>query len=115
MLSDMDTSFQEVHALDEDVKILHSCDSCSYQSQYNQNLNRHKKAQHQLGDDHEVNHKTYVCDQCGKTYKTKYGLTLHIRSIHKGFSNFIARYVKGDLSQRTNYKHIIQVLKMRPT
>jgi len=90
--------------LDEDVKILHSCDSCSYQSQYRQNLNRHKKTQHQLGGDHEVNVKSYVCDQCGKTYKTKYGLTLHIKSIHQRIFKFQCQICQKGFSQSANYK-----------
>ena len=62
-----------------------SCELCSFSNKYKSNFNKHVKT-HQL-DPNSTNcdgKKLYVhvCSQCGKSYKTSYGLSLHTKNIH---------------------------------
>ena len=57
---------------------LTQCPICSYTTVRPSNLKRHMTT-HGIGSKPDV---TYVCDQCGSNFKSKYGLKLHTDSFH---------------------------------
>lgn len=66
--------------------LLYSCNMCRYQTAFQHNLNRHRDTVHQR--ENTTRSKTFVCDQCGKVYRSKFGLRIHIASIHQASYRF---------------------------
>lgn len=74
----MDDSFME-----QDVQNPQKCNLCSYTTRRTFNLNRHVEMKHTLTNVTVVKQDKFICENCGKGFKSKYGLTLHQNSFHK--------------------------------
>lgn len=62
----------------------HSCDKCSFVSRYMSSLRRHVRQRHcEIKATDKPDLHPYVCDQCGKKFKTKTGHKNHDESVHK--------------------------------
>ena len=73
----MDDSF-EIGGLDRSFDLnpsAHECSICDYKSIYKSNLKRHMKV-HVDSDDrgHEEQTDHHLCNDCGKTFKSRFGL-----------------------------------------
>ena len=90
--------------------ILHKCNDCSYASTRLYNVRRHRKNKHSSINQND-NNKTskeksmLVCEHCAKTFKTKSGLKLHVKTIHvKEFKHICIQCNKG-FNLTTQFKY----------
>ena len=85
VLQKMDESFQ-LRGLDESFAEKtpgdkYVCDICDYQTVHKSNLTRHQQTHWDAAETPELQH--FLCNVCGKRYKSRYGLSLHTKSIHE--------------------------------
>ncbi|KAJ8312668.1 hypothetical protein KUTeg_010168 [Tegillarca granosa] len=93
------------------------CTVCTYSTLCCSNFKRHLKT-HQPKMEDEVPVQ-YVCDQCGKQFVSRYGLTLHNRSIHKKTFKYMCETCGKGFNQKYQFsnhcrKHIRLSVKFCP-
>ena len=105
----LDRSF-EISPLEESRHLHHVCDHCSYstadKSNFNKHIRRHtakivavtdtatssfSKAKISNKDEHQGDTDTHLCQTCGKTFKSKFGLSLHIKNKHTCMQIYIGK------------------------
>ena len=64
---------------------LYECDDCVYETKMKSNLFRHLHTRHRQPNDEGKSEQTRheLCSTCGKLYKSKYGLSLHIKTVQE--------------------------------
>ena len=64
---------------------LYECDDCVYKTKVKSNLFRYLRTQHRQPNDEGKSEQTRheLCSTCGKLYKSKYGLSLHIKTVQE--------------------------------
>ncbi|XP_030765090.1 RE1-silencing transcription factor-like isoform X2 [Sitophilus oryzae] len=65
--------------LKEVQKKVHTCSTCSYQTQYMSKLSRHEKV-HLAPEERQM----FTCAHCNNKYRTKHGLQRHLKHDHVG-------------------------------
>lgn len=93
----------EIIPVDESTEIVQTqycCNVCQYSTIYRHNLTRHTKAKHPSKE--STSESTlpaimfeHMCHHCGKKYRSKFGLSTHIKSVHENTYRF-----KCDTCQR---------------
>lgn len=82
----MDESFElsglEESFVEETVNSTMACDKCQFSTKYGSSLKRHKTLKHTKETESQSS-KAFVCDQCGKEFKTMTGLRSHDKNKHK--------------------------------
>ena len=121
---ELDQSF-EISPLEESRHLHHVCDHCSYstadKSNFNKHIRRHtakivavtdtatssvskakisNKDEHQ-GDDSD----THLCQICGKTFKSKFGLSLHIKNKHTFSFKHQCKLCDKGFNQTVQYRY----------
>ena len=56
--------------------------ACNYETKYKTNINRHQKVHKEAATalSEEPSSRPHICSQCGKSCRSRYGLTLHEKS-----------------------------------
>jgi len=83
-LSAVEESFVEEEVVSAEM---YKCDVCCFTSKYKSSLTRHiynkhidlRKEKNSKAEDE----KTFICDQCGRNFRSRTGLRLHAQSIHE--------------------------------
>jgi hypothetical protein len=63
------------------LKTCHSCSICNYTSSRKSNFTRHLQV-HETDERLKKTKEIYICETCGKQFKSKFALKLHTESIH---------------------------------
>ena len=102
---ELDQSF-EISPLEESRHLYHVCDHCSHstadKSNFNKHIRRHtavtdtatssfSKAKISNKDEHQGDSDTHLCQTCGKTFKSKFGLSLYIKNKHTYMQIYIKK------------------------
>ncbi|VDI42195.1 Hypothetical predicted protein [Mytilus galloprovincialis] len=107
----MDESF-EIEGIDESLVTIEvetenqnefKCNVCQFSSNYKRNLTRRMDSKH-AAPAHEVTTKTQLCSICGKMYKTPYGLSLHVKTIHEKVFRYQCYVCQRGFATLWNYK-----------
>ena len=107
----MDESF-EIERIEEAVvaietePTLYECDDCVYKTKMKSNLFRHLRTRHRQPNDEGKSEQTRheLCSTCGKLYKSKYGLSLHIKSVHEKELKYHCNVCNKGFNTLWNYK-----------
>ena len=101
-LRGLDESFVEKTPGDKYV-----CDICDYQTVHKSNLTRHQKTHWDAPGTPELQH--FLCNVCGKGYKSRYGLSLHTKSIHENTFKYECAVCHKQSNTLWNHKgHVAQ-------
>ena len=87
---DLTTTSLDLSAIDDDgSRPLHFCEICSYNTAdkniFNRHLRRDATNKNELNITSTTGDKSKlstICEDCGKTFKSKFGLSLHQKNIH---------------------------------
>lgn len=93
----------------------HRCEFCAYRTTNKSNYNRHKRrhTSSQPATSTPLRHDAPVptspkqkqmCDQCGKAYDTKFGLTLHKKNKHEHSFKHICQMCNKGFNQTIQYR-----------
>lgn len=119
----MDESL-DLSGIEESVHVGHSC-SCGYYSRDKSNYNKHVKrckwalekctagpspststpAKKTATDKTQPERQQYICVACGKTYLSKYGLNLHVKSKHENKFKHKCTMCDKQFNQTIQYRY----------
>ena len=94
IIAEEDTSSEaaQVHGSSVGNKTTLRCDICNYTTKYKSNFKRHLKRHSTCVQLNTVTSPRHVCEWCGLYFKTKYGMKLHVLSIHQKKFRFTCNF-----------------------
>ena len=75
---------------------------CNYATKNKSNFNRHNRTHSKDGNNNSTN--SHYCDQCGKWYKSKFGLSLHIKNNHEQSFKHVCGICDKGYNQTVQYR-----------
>lgn len=109
----------------ETVRTEHTCELCNYKTADKSNFNKHLRTHGDQvqasemtstpmkGTDDTARLNEYICDQCGKTYKSKYGLKIHRKTKHELTYKHLCQICGKGYNQTIQYRfHCSQHLEI---
>lgn len=109
----MEQSVYEIVPIEEsceDVLTTYPCSECTYSSKWKSNLKRHRTVVHKQKTNCQTtataikDKEIHVCDQCGKSFTSRYGMSLHIKSKHQEIFRFKCGVCEKGFQQLWDYR-----------
>ena len=104
IIQGIDESFADASFQCEEVEVTeqYGCDHCDFKTVYKSNMIRHKRRMHSASESSSDQH--FICSTCGKTFRSKFGMTLHHKGVHEGKYRFTCLVCDRKFNVLGNYK-----------
>ena len=98
----LDISAEE-EVLTEQLRHIYNCKDCSYHTRFKSNLNKHVKRMHPVQGTTKESY--WPCDACGKNFKSRFGLELHVKNKHKKEFIYTCKVCNKGYNQRIQFRY----------